>query len=210
MKAQQPPFQETNAESNGDVPGVQDGVQQMPEEQAGAVNNIDLPQYKEIINEKLISEIEDKITQIDPQIFEGIVAELAELLEAFKGNLSQLQMLQFTSPDTYNNILQIMQTLTTLAQIMLINGDLPDDQDVVSRRVAQQIQGVAQEQASAPSGGGEEQKVGDGRGTVPPGTIKYVKTANGVMRARRKGEDGKWHYVSSGIGGQPGRPATGG
>jgi len=208
MKAQQPPFQETNAESNGDVPGVQDGVQQMPDDQAGAVNNIDLPQYKEIINEKLISEIEDKITQIDPQIFEGIVAELAELLEEFKGNLSQLQMLQFTSPDAYNNILQIMQTLTTLAQIMLINGDLPTDQDVVSQQVSQQIQDVAQsQQASVAPGGGEEQKVGDGRGTVPIGTIKWVNQG-GKMRPRVKTSEG-WKYATQGFGGSAGRPTGG-
>jgi len=204
-----PPFSDSNAEQNGDVPGVANGVQQAPEGQEPT--NIDLPQYKEIINEKLIAEIEDKITQIDPKIFQGIVAELAELMEEFKGNLSQLQMLQFTSPDTYNNILGIFQTLTTLAQIMLVNGDLPTDSDVVSQQVAQQIQDVAGQQASgdsAPEGGGESDDGVDGRGTAPIGTIKWVNV-NGTMRPRVKTADG-WKYATSGFGGSAGRPATGG
>lgn len=200
-----PPFSDADAQVNGEVPGVKDGVQQAPGMEGE--QNIDLPQYKEIINHKLLDEINDKITQIDPRIFQGIVAELAELIETFKGNLSQLQMLQFTAPDTYNCLLSIFQTLTTLAQIMLINGDLPTDSDVVSQQVAQQIQQVAGGQAES-GGGGEEDNAPDGRNVVPPGTIKYVNV-NGVMRARRKGEDGQWKYVSSGIGGSPGRPTGG-
>ncbi len=203
------PFSDPNVETNGDVPGVKEGVQQPSGVQEAA--NIDLPQYKEMINEKLIAEIEDKITQIDPKIFQGIVAELAELMEEFKGNLSQLQMLQFTSPDAYNNILSIFQTLTTLAQIMLVNGDLPTDQDVVSQQVAQQIQDVAgaQSQEQPSSGGGEQGDDGvDGRNTAPIGTIKWVNV-NGTMRPRVKTADG-WKYATSGFGGSAGRPAAGG
>lgn len=204
MPKAQPPFSESNEEANGQVPSVKDGVQPAPGAQESP--NIDLAQYKEIINEKLIDEIQDKITQIDPAIFQGVVAELAELMESFKGNLAQLQVLQFTSPDAYNNILAIFQTLTTLAQIMLMNGDLPSDSDVVSQANAQQIQQVAGQQAS--SGPADDENDGpDGRGVVPIGTIKYVRVGN-VMRARRKESDG-WHYVSSGIGGSPGRPSGG-
>lgn len=202
------PFSDPNAEINGQKPGVKDGVQQPSGEQP--VSNIDLPQYKEIINEQLIAEIEDKITQIDPKIFQGIVAELAELMEEFKGNLSQLQMLQFTSPDTYNNILSIFQTLTTLAQIMLINGDLPTDSDVVSQQVAQQIQEVAGSQSGESGSGAPEEGEGgpDGRNTAPIGTIKWVNV-NGTMRPRVKTADG-WKYATSGFGGSAGRPSTGG
>lgn len=201
------PFSDPNAETNGDVPGVQDGVQQT--QSTSETNVIDLPQYKEIINEKLIAEIEDKITKIDPKVFQGIVAELADLIEQFKGNLAQLQMLQFTAPDTYNNILSIFQTLTTLAQIMLVNGDLPTDSDVVSQQVAQQIQDVAQQQASSPEGGGGEQDDGvDGRNVAPVGTVKWVNV-NGTMRPRVKTAEG-WKYATSGFGGSPGKPATGG
>ncbi len=202
-----PPFSDSNAETNGTVPGTQDGVQQMPSEQPAS--NIDLPQYKEIINEKLIAEIEDKITQIDPKIFQGIVAELAELMEEFKGNLAQLQMLQFTSPDAYNNILSIFQTLTTLAQIMLVNGDLPTDSDVVSQQVSQQIQDVASAQATGADAGATQEDDGvDGRNTAPIGTIKWVNV-NGTMRPRVKTAEG-WKYATSGFGGSAGRPATGG
>ncbi len=119
-------------------------------------------------------------------------------------------MLQFTSPDTYNNILGIFQTLTTLAQIMLINGDLPTDSDVVSQQVGQQIQDVAGAQASADGStvGSDDDSGQDGRGTVPIGTIKWVNT-NGTMRPRVKTADG-WKYATSGFGGSAGRPATGG
>ena len=198
QKAVGDPNSMDNGESGpapGGVEAPQDGGEGLPDAQ--------MPQYNPAqINEQLLDEIHHQITKIDPKIFQGVVQEIAELIEEFKGNLPQFQMLQFTAPDAYNNLITIVNTLAQLAQLMLLNGDLPTDQDVVSKEVAQDIQGAAAERADASGAVKEEEPTKPSR-EVPIGTRKTVMQ-NGVPKVRVKTPEG-WKYAQTGYGGQRGQ-----
>ena len=107
---------------------------------------------------------------------------MADLIEDFKTNMPTFEMLQYTMPDAYNNLLSIMGTLSTLAQLMLQNGDLPTDQSVVSQAAEQEIVNNV-EQQGVDTGGGDDEGMKKKRTTYPIGTI-LNNGANGRPRIK--------------------------
>lgn len=187
---------EKQEDINGQSPQNEEGIEPAATTQSVEPQPMGEQTYEEKVNNELNQAIKDDIMLVDPKIFEGVVQDLAQLLQEFKDQLPVFQLLQFTNPEAYQNLLKIVNTMTTLSQLMIQNGDLPTDHDVVSQQVQQDIvqnmQG--QEQESGSSGGNEDAaKVSR---TVPVGTLR-PNGANGRMRI--KGSDGQWHYVGKGL-----------
>ncbi len=193
-----------NSVENGQAGAAPAGVQ-APSDDPNGLPEVGLPQYNPAqINEQLLDEIHHQITRIDKDVFKGVVEELAQLITEFRSNLSQFDNMQFTAPNAYSNLLEIVQCLTQLAQLMVLDGQLPADHDVVSDAVAQDIQSVASDQADSGGAPAEEDDAPSQRKTAQVGEIRIVMQ-NGVPKKRRKMEDGSWAYVNSGLGGQAGR-----
>lgn len=196
------------AQANGDAPSTQTkdpGIEPAAQAQPQPMLPGGEPEQPEQVNEQLIEEIKQKILAINPDIFKGVIQELADLVEDFKANLPVFEMLQYTQPDAYNNLLSIMGTLSTLAQLMLQNGDLPTDQSVVSEAAEQEIVNNVQQQGmDTGGGGGDDEGMKKKRTTYPIGTI-LNNGANG--RPRIKTADG-WKYVSAGMNAGVGRQKT--
>ncbi len=147
------------------------------------------------INHELNQEIKDEIKLVKPEVFEGIVEELAQLLQEFKEQLPVFQLLQFTNPEAYQSVLNIVNTLTMLSQLMIQNGDLPTDHDVVSQQTEQDLSQNMQAQGQDDGGDmvGENQQTKSSR-SLPIGSVRNNGSGN---RARIKTETG-WKYISSG------------
>lgn len=192
------------AQTNGDSPSQGNDPGVAPPPQQGAEKSllpIDPRGEGEKANHQLLDEIKQKILAINPLIFKGVIEELADLIDDFKQNMPTYEMLQFTMPDAYNNLLSIMGTLSTLAQLMMQNGDLPTDQSVVSVAANDAIMQNVDQAGGGSGSPKDDEGLKKKRQTYPVGTIMN-NGANG--KPRIKTADG-WRYVSAGLGASVGR-----
>lgn len=193
--------QEKEADVNGDSAQNQNGVEPPDQEQQPQqMHPMGEKTYEEQVNHELNEAIKDDIRAVDPKVFEGVVEDLAQLMQEFKDQLPVYELLQFTNPDAYQGILKIVNTLTILSQLMLQNGDLPTDHDVVSQQMQEEIVQDVQAQGQEDGGGAANQDAAKTSTAVPIGSIRY----NGVGgRPRIKTANG-WKYVTKGLSGGSG------
>ncbi len=117
----------------------------------------------EEINGNLLAELQAKTHQVDPQEFFGLINEFQQVLQNFKLNLPTIEMMQLTNPNAYGAILDVVNSASQFAQVLMQSGVL--NTDLGNMLQQQQMQQEAEQQAQQqPEEGGESEEEGDDSG----------------------------------------------
>ncbi len=189
--------------------------QENPDENVDAVFPI---ASDEEVNEALLAEIKAKSTQIDPQQFQGLIAEFQHILQNFKINMPAIEAMQLTNPTAYASILEVVTAASNFAQILMQSGVLSTDAAVMMEQQQQM-----EEQAQQAEQGGEAPPDDSGGDEAPPAAdepakkkashdnaIGTVKLSGKTFRIKTVDENGNptWKYASRGLSQGPGGVAV--
>ncbi len=116
----------------------------------------------EEINSSLIAELHAKTQAISPEDFQGLLQEFQTVLMNFKVNLPTIETLQVTNPGMYGSILDVVNSATNFAHLLMQAGILNTDlgmllQQQEAEQAAMQAQeGGEGEGGEAPEPGGSD------------------------------------------------------
>lgn len=183
------------------------------EENAPKTPDMVMPQASpEEVNDHLLAELQAKTHQVDPQQFLGLIGEFQQILQNFKINLPTIEMMQFTNPNAYSAILDVVNAASQFAQVLMQSGVLNTDLGMMMQQQQAEAEAQAQQEQQDAEGGGEEgggdDSGGSSDGPTSKGDEPAKKKANkehpvGTVKQsgttfRVKTPDG-WKYASRGL-----------
>ncbi len=119
----------------------------------------------EQVNDHLLAELHAKTQSISPEDFQGLLSEFQQVLMNFKVNLPTIETLQVTNPGMYGSILDVVNSATNFAHILMQAGILNTDLGTLLQQQEAE-QAAMQTQEGAEGEGGEAPE--SGSSDAPP------------------------------------------